>query len=233
MSDEQGKVTSSLVIRLVFLGLFGPVLLFLASGDLHWIEGWGYSVFAFVYSVAGRLALFKRSPGLAEERAKGFNRPDIEPWDRKIVPWIGVLLPSLMMIAAGLDRRMGGAPHFPVWVEAVAAVPVAVGALFGLWAALTNPFFSSVARIQTERGQRVVSAGPYRFVRHPGYAGTIVFNLLTPLVLGSSWAFIPSVPLVVLTVIRTRFEDRLLREKLDGYRDYAARVRFRLLPGLW
>ena len=233
MSNGQAPIPPSLVARLVLLGLFGPVLLFVSSGDLRWAEGWAYSAFALVYSVVGRLALFKKSPGLAAERAKGFSRADVEPWDRKIVPWIALILPSLMMIAAGLDRRLGGAPHFAVWVEMVSAVPAAAGALFGLWAALTNPFFSSVARIQTERGQRVVSAGPYRLVRHPGYAGTILFNLLTPLVLGSSWAFIPAAPLVVLTVIRTRFEDRMLREKLEGYRDYAAEVRFRLLPGLW
>jgi protein-S-isoprenylcysteine O-methyltransferase Ste14 len=233
MTEEHGRNGTPLILYLILMGLFSPALLFLASGDLRWAEGWGYSVFGFVYSVVGRLALFKKSPGLAEERAKGLSRAGVEPWDRRIVPWIGLILPTLMMIAAGLDRRLGGAPHFPVWARAVAAVIVVAGALLGLGAALTNPFFSSVARIQTERGQRVVSDGPYRLVRHPGYAGTIAFNLLTPIVLGSSWAFVAAAPLIVLTVIRTRFEDRLLCEKLEGYRDYAAKVRFRLLPGIW
>lgn len=226
-------IGARLVVRLVLLGFFGPVLLFLASGDLRWIEGWAYAVFALLYTIVGRLALFIKSPGLAAERAAGFSRADVEPWDRKIVPWIGLILPILMMIAAGLDHRFGGAPHFPVWLEAVSAAPLAAGALLGLWAALTCPFFSSVARIQTDRGQRVVTAGPYRFVRHPGYAGTIVFNALTPIFLGSSWALVPAGALIVLIVIRTRFEDRLLCERLDGYRDYAAKTRFRLLPGLW
>jgi protein-S-isoprenylcysteine O-methyltransferase Ste14 len=215
------------------MGLFGPLLLFVSSGDMSWGAGWGYSIFALAYTVIGRLVLFKKSPGLAEERAAGFRRPDIAPWDRRIVPWIGFILPTLMMIAAGLDHRLGGAPHYPVWLQAVAAAPVVAGASLGLWAALTNPFFSSVARIQSDRGQRVISAGPYRFVRHPGYAGTIAFNLATPLVLGSSWALIPVVPIVFLTILRTRFEDRLLRDKLEGYADYARRTRFRLIPGLW
>lgn len=229
----KATISARLAVRLIVLGLFGPALLFLASGDLRWVEGWGYSVFAVLYTVVGRLVLFARNPGLAAERAAGFSRADVEPWDRKIVPWIGLILPILMMIAAGLDRRLGGAPHYPVWVSVVSAVPTAAGALLGLWAALANPFFSSVARIQTDRGQKVVSAGPYRFVRHPGYAGTIVFNVLTPLFLGSSWAFVPAAALVALTVIRAGFEDRLLCERLEGYREYASRTRYRLLPGLW
>ncbi len=229
----KAPISARLVVRLILLGLFGPALLFLASGDLRWVEGWGYSVFAVLYTVVGRLVLFIKSPGLAAERAAGFSRADVEPWDRKIVPWIGLILPILTMIAAGLDRRLGGAPHYPVWASIISAVPLAAGALFGLWAALTNPFFSSVARIQTDRGQRVVSAGPYRLVRHPGYAGTIVFNILTPVFLGSSWAFAPAAALVILTMIRTRFEDAMLIAGLAGYRDYAARTRYRLIPGLW
>jgi protein-S-isoprenylcysteine O-methyltransferase Ste14 len=227
------KVSSKLLFRLVLMGLFGPLLLFASSGDLGWVAGWGYSVFALVYTVVGRLVLFRKSPGLAEERASGLKRPDIAPWDRKIVPWIGLILPMLAMIAAGLDRRLGSAPHYPVWVQTVAAAPVVAGASLGLWAALTCPFFSSVARIQTDRGQRVISAGPYRWVRHPGYIGTILFNLASPLVLGSSWALVPAGLLVVLTVLRTRLEDRMLQEKLAGYREFAGRTRFRLIPGLW
>ncbi len=222
-----------LVPRLVLLGCLGPVLLFLSSGDLRWVEGWAYSAFALAYTVLGRLAIFARSPDLAVERAEGFRRAGVEPWDRRIVPWIGLILPVLMMIAAGLDRRLGGAPHFAVWLRAVSGIPVVAGALFGLWAALRNPFFSSVARLQPERGQFAVTAGPYRFVRHPGYAGTIVFNVFTPLFLGSSWAFVPAVTIVSLTVLRTRLEDRMLVEKLGGYREYASRTRYRLLPGLW
>lgn len=170
---------------------------------------------------------------MAEERAAGFARPDVEPWDRKIVPWIGVILPTVTMIAAGLDHRLGGAPHYPVWVRAAAAVPMVAGALLGLWAALKNPFFSSVVRLQPDRGQVVVASGPYRIVRHPGYAGTVAFNLFTPLALGSSWALAPAGIIVLLTVLRTRLEDRMLQEKLAGYRDYAARTRYRLIPRLW
>jgi len=222
-----------LVFRLVVLGLFGPALLFLSSGDLVWIEGWLYSGFALAFTVLGRLALFTRTPDLAVERASGLSRGDVEPWDRKLMPWIGLILPTLMMIAAGLDRRLGAAPHLPAWAEAAAAVPMMAAAFFSLWAAMSNPFFSSVVRLQTDRGQHVVASGPYRWVRHPGYAGGIAFNLLTPLVLGSLWALVPAVACVSLTVLRTRLEDRMLLEKLDGYRGYAERTRYRLIPGVW
>jgi protein-S-isoprenylcysteine O-methyltransferase Ste14 len=224
---------SRLVLRLTVLGLYGPALLILSSGDAHWTEGWAYSGFALAYTVLGRLALFAKNPGLAEERAAGFGRADVEPWDRKIVPWIGLILPTLTMIAAGIDHRLGGAPHFPAWLRASSALPMVAGALLALWAALKNPFFSSVARLQPDRGQVVVTSGPYRVIRHPGYAGTVVFNLLTPLALGSSWALAPAGAVVLLTVLRTHLEDRMLREKLAGYRDYAARTRHRLVPGLW
>jgi len=222
-----------LIIKLVLLGLYGPALLFLSSGDFGWIEGWAYSGFGFVYTVLGRLAIFKRTPGLAEERAAGLGREDIEPWDRKLVPWIAFVLPSLTMIAAGLDRRLGGAPHFPVWVQASSAVPMMAGALLGLWAALNNPFFSSVVRLQTDRGQCVVTSGPYRVIRHPGYAGGLAFNLLTPLALGSLWALLPVGINISLGILRARLEDTMLMGRLEGYRDYAARTRYRLIPGLW
>jgi protein-S-isoprenylcysteine O-methyltransferase Ste14 len=226
-------VSIGLLVRLALLGLFGPVLLFLSSGDFGWVEGWAYSGFALAYTVLGRLAIFKRTPDLAAERAEGLRRDDVEPWDRKIVPWIGLILPTLMMIAAGLERRLGGPPHVPAAVRWLAALPLVAGAFLGLAAALANPFFSSVARLQTDRGQLVVATGPYRFVRHPGYAGSLLFNIFTPLFLGSLWALVPGTILALLVIVRTRLEDRMLLGKLEGYRDYAARTRYRLVPGIW
>jgi protein-S-isoprenylcysteine O-methyltransferase Ste14 len=229
----RSKIGGRLFLRLVLLGLLGPVLLLASSGDLGWVEGWAYSGFALAFTVFGRLVLFSRSPGLAQERATGLCREGVRPWDRRIVLWIGLVLPILVMLAAGLDHQFGGSPRWPVWVRAAAAAPTAAGALLSLWAALTNPFFSSVARIQTDRGQRVVTSGPYRLVRHPGYAGTIGFNLFTPLALGSLWAFAPAGLIVLLIVLRTRLEDKMLNEGLSGYATYAGRTRYRLVPGVW
>ena len=97
----------------------------------------------------------------------------------------------------------------------------------------SNRFFSSVVRIQKDRGHTVVDGGPYRFVRHPGYAGTSVFTLVTPLILRSYWALVPAAATASVLVLRTIMEDLTLRNELDGYADYARRVRYRLLPAIW
>jgi len=98
---------------------------------------------------------------------------------------------------------------------------------------MENRYFSGVVRIQSDRGQQVISTGPYRMVRHPGYSGGLLTYLAVPIFLDSLWAFVPVVLLVIILVVRTRLEDKLLQEQLEGYRDYAGRVRSRLLPGIW
>jgi protein-S-isoprenylcysteine O-methyltransferase Ste14 len=108
-----------------------------------------------------------------------------------------------------------------------------LGSALGNWAMLENRFFSGYVRIQTDRGHMVVSNGPYRSIRHPGYLGGIVTWLAAPLALGSLWALIPAGAVVVAYVIRTALEDRTLQAELDGYKEYARQTRYRLVPGVW
>jgi protein-S-isoprenylcysteine O-methyltransferase Ste14 len=115
----------------------------------------------------------------------------------------------------------------------IATAVALISALFITWAMRSNPFFSSTVRIQQERGHQVVSAGPYRWMRHPGYVGVVFHYLAMPLVFGSLWAYLPVALLFVITVIRTALEDRTLQSELPGYREYAQSVRYRLLPGVW
>jgi protein-S-isoprenylcysteine O-methyltransferase Ste14 len=98
---------------------------------------------------------------------------------------------------------------------------------------MENRFFSGTVRLQPERGQRVVSSGPYRWIRHPGYAGGLLVYLATPIFLDSIWACLPAILLTALLVLRTALEDRFLQDELAGYREYAGRVRYRLVPGVW
>ena len=111
------------------------------------------------------------------------------------------------------------------------AAPLAAGLV--AWAMRANRFFSAVVRIQKDRGQVVVTGGPYRFMRHPAYTGMCVFTLVTPLILDSQWAFVPALVTVSVTVLRTALEDRTLHNELDGYAEYAREVKYRLMPGIW
>ena len=129
--------------------------------------------------------------------------------------------------------RFHWSPPMPTVLRVTGVVLLAVGNAFAHWAMAVNRFFSSVVRIQSDRGQRVVSNGPYRLVRHPGYAGVMLALVGSPLALGSWVSIVPNVVLGALLVHRIRLEERVLLAELDGYRAYAARVPARLLPGIW
>ena len=137
-------------------------------------------------------------------------------------------------MTTGLDAiRFGPTIPIPLFIQVTALVVFAFGYGFATWAALSNPFFATVVRIQDDRNHSVVSSGPYALVRHPGYAGVLLSHLAVPFALGSIWASLPAAVGTVFFVVRTSREDRMLRDRLVGYREYQARVRWRLLPGVW
>ena len=136
-------------------------------------------------------------------------------------------------IVAGLDHRFVWSPAFPLWLIVLGFILTSLGYAFAAWAMAENRFFSSVVRIQTDRGHAVCDSGPYGLVRHPGYAGNIPPLLGIVLALGSVWALIPAVATLIIAVVRTALEDQTLQEELPGYRDYARRVRYRLIPGIY
>ncbi len=230
---NSASMNFSLLARLVLLAAFGPIILMFAAGDTTWKMGWIFSIFTFAYAFLSRLIIFIRNPDLIYERAQSLKKENIEPWDKKLVPLIGVMLPTLTVILAGLDRRFGWSLDFPLWIQVAAYVPLLFGGLFALWAAMENAYFSAVVRIQQDRGQTVVTTGPYRYIRHPGYAGGLLFHLSIPLALGSLWALLPVLAIVALTVLRTSLEDKTLLGKLKGYPEYASRTKRRLIPGIY
>jgi protein-S-isoprenylcysteine O-methyltransferase Ste14 len=132
-----------------------------------------------------------------------------------------------------LDALLGWSPPFSVPVKILALFTILAGYALGSYALIENRFFSGVVRIQTDRGHQVVSSGPYRWIRHPGYAGALLTYLATPFFLDSFWAFLPTMFITLGMVIRTSLEDQVLQEELEGYREYTCRVRYRLLPGVW
>ncbi len=142
-------------------------------------------------------------------------------------------MPLVVPIVAGLNVRFGWAPEVARWLQIAGFAVYALGWALHLWAMAANRYHALVVRIQADRGQTVVTNGPYRYVRHPSYVGGILQALSVAFLLGSAWALVPGVLSGLLLLLRTALEDRTLQQELDGYREYAGRVRYRLLPGVW
>jgi protein-S-isoprenylcysteine O-methyltransferase Ste14 len=161
------------------------------------------------------------------------NFRNAKAWDKVLAPLMAVSIAYPVVFVAGLDHRYEWSSEFPVSLIAIGFVLISTGYAFAAWALAENRFFYSVVRIQTDRGHVVCDSGPYRLVRHPGYAGNLLALLGIVLALGSVWTLIPVAAASIITVIRTVLEDRTLQEELPGYRDYARRVRYRLVPWIY
>lgn len=205
-------------------------LLFISAGRLDWPMGWALVGIYALWVAANALILIPRCPELLVERAT--RRKDVASWDMALMAAIG-LLTMAKYVVAGLDLRFDWTPPLPAWLEIAALAVAALGYALETWAMASNAFHSMVYRLQEDRGHSVATGGPYRYVRHPSYLGTIGFELSTPIMLGSLWALIPGGLAALLFVLRTALEDKHLQAELDGYAEYAARVRYRLVPGVW
>jgi protein-S-isoprenylcysteine O-methyltransferase Ste14 len=220
--------------RLIQLGIQALILgavLFVSAGRMDWIWAWVYlATFVLGFSVNGFI-LWKRNPELIAERAG--TGQGTKGWDSALVAVYGLLASLGLQLVAGLDHRFGWSPPFPASIHLAALVVSLLGFAFSSWAMIENAYFATTVRIQVERGHRVCTSGPYRYVRHPGYCGWSVGLFATPILLGSLWALIPGGVAVALLVIRTALEDRTLQAELDGYWAYAQQTRYRLVPGIW
>ncbi|MDJ0789682.1 MAG: isoprenylcysteine carboxylmethyltransferase family protein [Myxococcota bacterium] len=220
-------------LAIVAAYLVVPLILLVTGRDPGWWQAWAFSLGVLVAGVGGRALAERRHPGLQADRMRLGRGQEVEPWDRVLAPLMALSLLYLPVIVGGLDHRQGWTPPFPVWANVVGLLLCALGYGYAVWALVENRFFTSMVRIQTERGHEVCDSGPYRFVRHPGYAGNLLGVLGIPLALDSLWAFVAAGVAIAISLARTLLEDRTLMEKLPGYREYARRVRFRLLPGVW
>jgi protein-S-isoprenylcysteine O-methyltransferase Ste14 len=227
------RLTAKQVLRFVIVVLLMPAVLFISAGRLNWVMGWVYSGVTIVLVMVSRIAMFRAAPELLRERARFDEVEDAKSWDRPIVLLVAVYLPLVGLIVAGLDMRFGWSPGLPLWLQIVALILVVLGTLAGTWAMAVNRFFSAVVRIQKDRGHTVVTGGPYRFVRHPAYTGGLVVAFASAVALESLWALIPAGLTALLYILRTALEDKTLQEELPGYKEYAERVRYRLVPGVW
>ena len=227
------QTTSRQWIRLIMVYLFIPLILLVCGGDFGWWQAWVYSLLIITAGVGGRILGEWRHPGLTAERQSVESIRGAKKWDKVLSPLMALSISLPMVIVAGLDHRFGWSPAFPQWLIVLGISLIALGYAFSAWAFVENQFFSSVVRIQADRGHSVCDSGPYRFVRHPGYAGSILPLPGMALAFSSLWTIIPFVVALVISVIRTRLEDKTLQKELPGYREYSLRVRSRLFPGLY
>jgi len=221
------------VIRFLVTTILMLGVLFVSAGRLQWWEGWAYTGMTLVVLVLSRSLILIKSPDMARERVEAGQRENVKAWDKFLLPATAIYGPLVSWIVAGLDKRFSWTPDLPDYIQIFALCVIFLGSMIGTWAMVANRFFSSHVRIQTDRGHTVVSAGPYRMVRHPGYAGGILAWIAAPVFFSSYWVTIPSIVVIILTIIRTALEDRTLKEELPGYREYAERVHYRLMPGIW
>lgn len=232
MQNRPKVITPRVILIMLFFVVFVPFLPLLISWRWDWWEAWIYGLISVLGFAISRALAARRNPDLLAERARFLQQEDAKPWDKKLVPLLG-LGSGLIPLAAGLDALSGPMPVFSPPAKILSLVLFLAGYSLTSYALIENRFFSGMVRLQTDRDQQVVSTGPYARLRHPGYAGALISYLATPVFLDSWWAFLPALFTLAILVMRTRLEDRTLQEELPGYREYAGRVRYRLLPGVW
>ena len=206
-------------------------LLFVPAGTLHWPAAWLFLATIGILGVAGGLWLAKTDPALLAERMRPMMQSGQPAADKKFMLVFGFAA-LIWFLAIGLDMREHGT-RIPPALQASGLLMLLLLSGFIMWVMRENSFAAPVIKLQTERGHRVISTGPYAFVRHPMYSGTVLFFVGAPLLLGSWWGVAMSPLFAVLFAIRIAIEERALIAGLPDYAGYAARVRYRLVPGLW
>jgi protein-S-isoprenylcysteine O-methyltransferase Ste14 len=206
-------------------------LLFLPAGTLHWPAAWLYVATTAVLGLAGGLWLAKVDPALLEERMRPMMQKGQPAADKKFMLVFGFAALAWFMVI-GFDRRWHWS-EMPMALQALGYVLLLAATAFMLRVVRENSFAAAVVKVQAERGHRVIDTGPYAFVRHPMYSGAVLYFVAMALLLGSWWGLALSPVFVVLFSIRAGFEERALIDGLPGYADYLARVRYRLVPGVW
>jgi protein-S-isoprenylcysteine O-methyltransferase Ste14 len=232
MNNKQRLISPRVIGQLLFFIVVIPFLPLLISREWEWWEAWAYAILYILGFVISRVLAARRHPDLIAERAHYMQQENTKSWDKLLSLFLG-LGGILVMLVAGLDALYNWSPPFSLPIKIISLLALLLGYALGSYALIENRFFSGTVRLQTERGHQVVSTGPYHWLRHPGYASALLTYLATPFFMDSSWAFLPTVFICILMIIRNYLEDRFLQNELEGYSDYTKRVRYRLLPGVW
>ena len=225
-------MASPQIIRTV-LWLAGlAAILFIPAGTLNWPGAWIFLLEMSAWTFGMGVWLVKHDPELLAERLKPLNQPGQKRWDKILITGAAVLWAAWLAFMP-LDAVRFRWSHMPAWVQGLGALGLVVCAYIVYLTFRENTYAAPVVKIQRERGHKVVTTGPYRHVRHPMYAGAACFFLGTPLLLGSWYGLALAPIMIAVLAVRAVMEERTLAAELDGYADYAARVRYRLIPRIW
>jgi protein-S-isoprenylcysteine O-methyltransferase Ste14 len=227
-----GRLMALLLIENGLLAVVLAGLLFGAAGTADWPSGWVYLGLMTGIGLGICLWLAKADPALLEERLKPAFQSGQKAWDKAFLTGMIVVYAAWTALM-GLDARRFEWSHIPVWAQAIGALLLIASFLGVGWVFATNSFAAPVIRLQAERGQTVISTGPYALVRHPMYAFALPQFVAAPLMLGSWWGLVVVPPAILALAWRTLGEEKMLRSELDGYEAYARKVRWRYLPGVW
>lgn len=206
------------------------VALFWSAGRFDWWPAWAAIAVWIAWFTAMDIIILRLNPKLMAERLSPPR--GAKTWDRAILSCLR-LAQLARYIFAGLDQRYGWTTSFPLSAQITAIMVCILSSALFFWAMASNTFFSQIVRIQSELGHAVATGGPYRYVRHPGYVGAILFDLALSVLFASWWAIAAGGVCAALIVLRTSLEDHTLQAELEGYKEYARQVRYRLIPKVW
>ncbi len=226
LNENISTLKKKVILRLAMLPIFLGLLLFLPAGTFRFWEAWIYCIILVILSTFATIYFLKRSPGLVARRMKSKEKEK----EQKIIVMFSSAVLLIGFITSGLDHRFHWS-EVPVYLVIAANVFVLLGYLIVVLTMRENEYASRI--IEVEKGQKVISTGPYAIVRHPMYSGTVPLLLFTPIALGSFWALIPFLFLPILLVFRILNEEKVLLKELPGYKEYYQKTRYRLIPLIW
>ncbi len=233
VSDKRLTKYGRRVLLAAFIAPFAVGILFFGfAGDWTVFRGWLFVAVSLVGMFGGAVVAAVIDPELMNRRGAWKKAEGTKWWDKIIIQVFGTLGFYGVPIVAGLDFANRWSDLGIPWCVAGVVLYLA-GAAFFTWAMAVNRYFEVTVRIQTDRGHQVVTTGPYRLIRHPGYGGAILWIVSSPLILGSAYALIPAGIAIMTLILRIILEERTLKNELPGYTEYAQQTRYRLVPGVW
>ena len=221
-----------IVAKIVIMIIFFMASIFIPAGTFKWPEAWIFLLLYFSWLTVVLIWMKKNDPELLKERMTAKEKKNVKHWDRVFI-FSYSMVALVLIVMTGLDSVRFRWSHVPLSIKVIGFSGFVLAMSIVTWTMKENTYLSGMVRIQEERGHQVCTTGPYQYVRHPMYVGVIIFLFCFPLALGSLYSLIPAFVTVILFFFRTALEDKTLHNELPGYKEYAEKVRYRLIPGVW